>query len=249
MKWVIAVHGQALNKFRVVKLDYFGEDQHSDYAKLVRAPVDGQISFSDQAIELLHAETAGNPWISKLLLGQLFERAVQRRDSDVQVEDAAEAIEEALPKIGVESFQHFWDDAIRGEGEEQEHVSMMRRRVFLALGRCLESRGETTEEAVVRAAREFNVDERSARDIIRDLLERQILRHDTEHMLRCRVPVFERWLPKYGPAEIVLGAGDDEALLSRQRAIGDAPDPHRAGGDRRTVEELPRRRPSRRADR
>jgi hypothetical protein len=219
MKWVIAVHGQALNKFRVVKLDYFGEDQRSDYAELVRAPVDGQISFSDQAIELLHAETAGNPWISKLLLGQLFERAVQRRDSDVQVEDAAEAIEEALPKIGVESFQHFWDDAIRGEGEEQEHVSMMRRRVFLALGRCLESRGETTEEAVVRAAREFNVDERSARDIIRDLLERQILRHDTEHMLRCRVPVFERWLPKYGPAEIVLGAGDDEALLSRQRAI------------------------------
>ncbi len=219
MKWVIAVHGQALNKFRVVKLDYFGEDQREDYAELVRAPVIGQISYSDQAIELLHAETAGNPWISKLLLGQLFERAVQRRDADVQLEDAAEAIDEALPKIGVESFQHFWDDAIRGEGEEQEHVSMMRRRVFLGLGRCLESRGDTSEEAVVRSAREFNVDERSARDIIRDLLERQILRYDTEHMLRCRVPVFERWLPKYGPAEIVLGGGDDEALLSRQRAI------------------------------
>ena len=218
MKWVIAVHGQALNKFRMVKLDYFGNDQRADYAELVRAPVDEQISYSDEAIELLHSETAGNPWISKLLLSQLFERAVQRRDADVQVEDAAEAIDEALPKIGVETFQHFWDDAIRGEGEEQEHVSMMRRRVFLALGRCLESRGDSGEEAVVRAAREFNVDERSARDIIRDLLERQILYHDAEHTLRCRVPVFERWLPKYGPAEIVLGGGDDEALLSRQRA-------------------------------
>lgn len=219
MKWVIAVHGQALNKFRLVPLDYFGADQLEDYAELVRAPVQDSLRFSDEAIALLHTETAGNPWISKLLLRQLFDRQVQRRDADVQVDDIAEAIEEELPKIGVESFQHFWDDAIRGEGEEQEHVSIMRRRVLLALGRCLESRGDTSEETVVRAAREFNVDEPSAREILRDLLERSVLLLDEERMLHCRVPVFERWLPKHGPREIVLGTGDDDTLISRQRAI------------------------------
>jgi hypothetical protein len=219
MKWVIATHGQALNKFRLVPLDYLGADQRDDYAELVRSPVRDSLAFSEEAIDLLHAETAGNPWISKLLLSQLFERQVARRDADVQIDDVAEAIEEALPKIGVESFQHFWDDAIRAEGAEQEHVSIMRRRVLLALGRCLESRGDTSEEAVVRAARDFNVEESSAQEIIRDLTERSVLRVDEERMLRCRVPVFERWLPRHGPREIILGTGDDSTLIARQRAI------------------------------
>jgi len=219
MKWVIAVHGQALNKFKLVPLDYFGLDQRDDYAQLVREPVAQTLAFSDAAIERLHEETAGNPWISKLLLTELFERQVQRRDVDVQADDVADAIEEALPKIGAESFQHFWDDAIRGDAEEQEHVSTMRRRVLLAFGRCLESRSDASEEAVVRAAREFSVDEPSAREIIRDLLDRSILRTDEDGLLRCRVPLFERWLPKHGPREIVLGTGDDDSLITRQRAI------------------------------
>jgi uncharacterized protein len=219
MKWVIAVHGQALNKFKLVPLDYFGADQREDYAQLVREPVEGTLVFSDAAIERLHEETAGNPWISKLLLTELFERQVQRRDADVQADDVADTIEEALPKIGAESFQHFWDDAIRGDAEEQEHVSTMRRRVLLALGLCLESRSDAGEEAVVRAAREFSVDEPSAREIIRDLLDRSILRTDEHGLLRCRVPLFERWLPKHGPREIVLGSGDDDSLITRQRAI------------------------------
>jgi hypothetical protein len=218
MKWVIAVHGQALNKFKLVPLDYFGEDQRADYAKLVRAPVEGVLTFSDSAIELVHEMTAGNPWITKLLLSELFERQVQRRDTDVQVEDVEDAINEALPKIGAESFQHFWDDAIRGDAGEQEQVSTMRRRLLVALGRCLESREDASEEAVVKAARDFSVDEPSAREIIRDLRERLILRTDEGGILRCRVPLFERWLPKYGPQEIVLGSGDDDSILARQRA-------------------------------
>jgi hypothetical protein len=219
MKWVIAVHGQALNKFKLVPLDYFGEDQLEDYAQLIRAPLAGTLSFSDAAIVRLHRETAGNPWITKLLLGALFERQIQRRDRDVQVDDVDDAMNEALAKIGAESFQHFWDDAIRGDGDEQEHVSTMRRRVLLALARCLESRQQVTEEAVVRSAREFSVDEPSAREILRDLLDRSILRTDEAGILHCRVPLFERWLPKYGPQEIILGSGDDEALIARQREI------------------------------
>jgi hypothetical protein len=219
MQWVIAVHGQALNKFKLVPLDYFDEDQFEDFSKLVSDPVADVLTFSDEAVEVIHHSTAGNPWMTKLLLSELFERQVQRRDRDVKADDVLDAINDALPKLGAQSFQHFWDDAIQGDGDERHHVSTMRRRVLLAFGRCLQGRERPTEELLVRTARDFSVDEPTTRDVLRGLCERRILRVDAEGVLRCRMPLFELWLPKYGAQEIMLGSGDDDTLIRRQRSI------------------------------
>lgn len=219
MKWVIGVHGQTLNKFKLVPLDYFAEDQMTDYAELVQAPVAGWLLFADGAVDALYRATAGNPWMTKLLLGQLFERQVERRDHEVQADDVADAIADALPKFDVSSFQHFWDDAIRGDVEDREHVSSMRRRVFLALARRFRATDAATEDNVVTEARNFSVDEPTAREVIRGLLDRSIIRSDENGELVCRVPLFERWLAKYGAQKIILGTGDDDTLINRQRAI------------------------------
>jgi hypothetical protein len=218
MQWVLATHGQSLNKFKLVPLDYFSADQISDYAALVRAPVAGRLHFSEEAISALHDVSAGNPWMTKLLLHELFERQVERRDQDVQIDDVDEALEHALPKFGAQSFQHFWDDAIRGDVEDQDHVSATRRRVLLALARELEGRGDATEEAVVDGARRFSVDEPTAREVIRGFLDRRILLKEDDSLV-CRVPLFERWLVRYGAQEIILGTGDDDTLIQRQRTI------------------------------
>jgi hypothetical protein len=218
MQWVIATHGQTLNKFKLVPLDYFTEDQMGDYAELVRAPVNGSLEFSDGAVSALYTASAGNPWMTKLLLSELFERQVERHDRDVQADDVADAITHALPKFSAASFQHFWDDAIRGDVDDREYVSSMRRRVFLALGRCLKPGTDSSEDAVVTQARDFNVDEPTAREVIRGLLDRSILVLDEQGSLACRVPLFERWLAKYGAQEIVLGSGDDDTLIRRQRS-------------------------------
>ncbi len=218
MQWVFATHGQSLNKFKLVRLDYFATDQLSDYAELVRAPVAEWLYFSEEAIDLLYAETAGNPWMTKLLLIELFERQVERRDQDVQVDDVRDAIEHALPEFDATYFQHFWDDAIQGEVEDRDHVSAIRRRVLLALARRLQSRGSVSEEELAQEALSFNVDEPSAREVIRGFVDRRILIKE-EGALNCRVPLFERWLARYGTHEIILGSGDDDVLIRRQRAI------------------------------
>lgn len=218
MQWVFATHGQSLNKFKLVRLDYFASDQLSDYAELVRAPVAEWLYFSEEAIDLLYAETAGNPWMTKLLLIELFERQVERRDQDVQIDDVHDAIEHALPGFDATYFQHFWDDAIQGEVEERDHVSAIRRRVLLALARRLQSRGSVSEDELAQEALSFNVDEPSAREVIRGFVDRRILIKE-EGALVCRVPLFERWLARYGTHEIILGSGDDDVLIRRQRAI------------------------------
>jgi Cdc6-like AAA superfamily ATPase len=218
MQWVIATHGQTLNRFKLVRLDYFSADQLSDYAALVRDPVADLLHFSEEAIDALHEASAGNPWMTKLLLRELFERQVERRDQDVQADDVYEAIEHALPDFGTTSFQHFWDDAIRGEVEQREHVSAMRRRVLLAMARCQQGQREVTEANVLEEAKSFSVDEATAQETVREFLDRKILVRKGS-LLTCRVPLFERWLARYGTHEIILGTGGEDALLKRQLAI------------------------------
>lgn len=218
MQWVIATHGQALNRFKLVRLDYFSADQISEYASLVRDPVADWLHFSEEAIDALHEASAGNPWMTKLLLRELFERQVERRDQDIQVDDVYEAIEHALPSFGITSFQHFWDDAIRGEMEHREHVSAMRRRVLLGLARSLQGKREAEETDVLEEARSFSVDETTAQEMIREFLDRKILVKKGT-FLTCRVPLFERWLARFGTQEIILGTGGEDALLKRQLAV------------------------------
>jgi hypothetical protein len=219
MQWVIATHGQTLNKFKLMPLDYFAQDQITDYAELVRAPVAAQLHYADEAIDALYRVTAGNPWMTKRVLSKLFERQVERRDRDVQVDEVEDAINHALPELSVTSFQHFWDDAIRGDVDDREHVSATRRRVLLALARRIQGPGDVTEDMVVDEAKNFNVDEPTARDVVRGLFDRSILKTTDSGGLVCRVPLFERWLVRHGSQEIVLGTGDDDTLIRRQRTI------------------------------
>jgi hypothetical protein len=219
MVWVLASHGQTLNKFHLVPLDYFHEDQHDEYAQLVRVPVAEALQFSDESIEALHRATAGNPYMTKLLLKELFDRHVDKHDGDVQVDDVDEAVAYALPKFGPASFQHFWDDAIPGDVEDQEYVSITRRRVLVAFARCKQRRIPPTEDAIVAEARSFKVTEPEARETLQRFRDRSILLADGHGVHSCRVPLFEHWLAQFGTQQIVLGAADDETLVHRQQAI------------------------------
>jgi hypothetical protein len=218
MRFVIANHGQALNKFTLVPVDYFGDDHYDDYERLVCDPVADWLEFDEHALRLLHRQTAGNPWITKLVAREIFTRALANRDSDIREDDVQAALESVVPKLGASSFQHFWDDAIQGGVDEQEFVSVTRRKVLLGLAGTLRAGIPLTEEAVVRAARQFGVDDPAATDVLRGFREREILVQDGEGRLQSRVPLFLRWLADEGVTEIVVTMGDDDALIRRQRA-------------------------------
>jgi hypothetical protein len=218
MRFVIATHGQALNRFQLVPLDYFNNDQYQDYVALLRDPVKDWLLIDEEAIALLHEQTAGNPWITKSIAGQLFDRHRANRDADVRVDDMADAIADAIPRLGAPSFQHFWDDAIQGGVEDQRHVSLIRRKVLLAVASCLRDRGPVSEDAIIRAARRYEVDGPNALDVLRGFSERSILLAAADGNLHFRVPLFARWLADEGVREIVITMGDDDALIRRQRA-------------------------------
>lgn len=218
MRFVIATHGQALNRFQLVPVDYFDHEHYEDYVALLREPVEGRLLIDDEAIHLLHEETAGNPWVTKSIAGQLFDRHRANRDSDVRVDDMADAVAAAIPRLGATSFQHFWDDAIHGGVEDQRHVSLIRRKVLLAIASCLRDRSPLTEDVIVRAARRYEVDGPNALDVLRGFRERSILLAAKDATLHFRVPLFARWLADEGVREIVVTMGDDDALIRRQRA-------------------------------
>ena len=218
MRFVISIHGQALNRFQLVPIDYFDDEHYDDYIALLRTPVEGWIAIHDDAIQVLHQATAGNPWVTKSIARQLFDRHRADKDADVRADDMEAAIAAAIPRLGATSFQHFWDDAIQGDVEDQRHVSLIRRKILLAVAACLRDRVKLTEEAIVRAARRYDVDEPNVIDVLRGFRDRSIVVAGADGALQFRVPLFARWLADEGVREIVVTMGDDDALIRRQRA-------------------------------
>ncbi len=217
MRFVVSTHGLALNKFVEVAVDYFNGDQNGDFADLVRVPVRDWLIIDDEAVEVLHRQTAGNPWITHLVAREMFERHRLTRDGHVTLCDMQDAVEAAIPRLSATSFQHFWDDAIQAEGDEKTYVSLMRRRVLLAIAQCLRARSSLTEENICAEARSLAVDEPAARDVIRGFKDRRIVVSGEDGIVAFRVPLFARWLADVGVREIITSMGDDDALIQRQR--------------------------------
>lgn len=217
MRFVIAARGQELNKFRLVPVDYFEQDEREDFAWLIRDPVEGWLDISDEAVDVLHRASAGNPWVAKLVANEMFERQVERRDRDVRREDAIAAVDVAVRKLSASSFTHFWEDAINGDAEQQQFVSVTRRKVLLAAADCLRAGRPLTDSTVGAAARRFALEPATTLDVLRGFRERRILLADGDGRMSCRVPLFERWLAEEGAHEIVVTMGDDDVLIRRHR--------------------------------
>jgi hypothetical protein len=218
MRFVISTHGQALNRFQLVPVDYFDDEHYQDYIQLLRTPVDGWVDIEDGAVRALHAATAGNPWLTKSIARELFDHHRANRDAVVTSDDMKDAIATAIPRLSATSFQHFWDDAIQGDEADQQLVSVMRRKILLAIATCIRARTPLTEEAVTRAARRYDVDVNSAVDVLRGFRERSILFAGSDGTLTFRIPLFGQWLENEGVREIVVTMGDDDSLIRRQRA-------------------------------
>jgi len=108
MRFVIAARGQELNKFRLVPVDYFEQHEREDFARLIRDPVESWLDIADEAIDVLHHASAGNPWVAKLVANEMFERQVQRRDRDVRREDAIAAVDVAVSRAGFHGDRVTW---------------------------------------------------------------------------------------------------------------------------------------------
>ncbi|MDQ3691540.1 MAG: hypothetical protein M3406_16215 [Chloroflexota bacterium] len=205
MEYILSSQGDALNKFQLVRVDYFDREDHwADFADLVRGPVADWLEVTDGAIERLYSETAGNPYFTKQICAELFRMMIRRRDSYVTEDDVGDAVGSARRTVGTNSFQHFWEDGIVDAGPIVEDVSIRRRKVLLAIARLMQLHGPAPvdEVAVMAEAEKLGVSRDQSLAELRSYERRRILNRDgTSHSFH--VHFFRDWLIDKGASELL----------------------------------------------
>ena len=144
MQLILNYQGAALNKFQVIRVDYFDKMKHwSDFQDLIRRPVKNYgLEIADTALSKIYEQTAGNPYFAKMICKSLFKIMVENRDCHVIGKEVKEAINQALNNADINSFLHFWKDGVFEKGSRAGEVLMIRRRLILAFAEVLRQYGK-----------------------------------------------------------------------------------------------------------
>ncbi len=219
MAEILSRKGQALNKFRPLRIDYLDRgSQWSDFVDLVRKPVEDWATVTDDAVTKLYDATAGNPFFTKFVCAELVDDMMRRRDAYATGLEMDRAIRTAVDHAGINIFQHFWDDGVvttSSERIEQERAS--RRRVLLALGEGLRSGTRNTVENIREKASRFGLAESEVRRILAEFETRKVLVRMGEEYC-CKVGLFERWLVDEGVSELNLTLVEEDSLRAEFEA-------------------------------
>ncbi len=219
MDFIKSCQGDIFNKFREIQVDYFDREEHwADFQALVRRPTEEWLEITDDAVNVLYEQTAGNPYFTMCICRELFAMALNKRDcfgTDREVTE--EAVPLALRHIGT-GFYHFWEDGIfEATGDRVEEVSIRRRRVLLALANVLRdhekaSKGDIAAQDVVRVY----LDPSAIESELRRFVQRRILVEDGG-LYDCKVPFFRAWLESSGVREILTTFSDLDTILERRQ--------------------------------
>jgi hypothetical protein len=212
MQLILSSQGDALNKFKQFRVDYFDRSTNwPDYVDLVRRQSEDWLEISDDAVVALYEWTAGNPFFTNLVCGTLANLMIDRRDTHATRTEVEESVQRTVDSTGSPSFAHFWSDGISGTGPEAERVSLVRRKVLLGFAETLRNGALTTAAEVASAGRRFGVLQDDVEHHLEEFRNRGVLLRD-EELYRCRVPLFGRWLREKGQREIVTNSADLEAF-------------------------------------
>jgi len=215
MDYILSTHGQHVNKFTTIAVDYFDRATHwIDFTDLIRRPVAEWFEISDDAVMHLYEESAGNPFFAKLISAELFTQMVKRRDSHVTAPEVDEAIASTIMNAGVNRFQHFWTDGIVEDEADAADISARRRRVLLSLADCVRRDSATTRDAICSITSRFGLSEGATDDQLTQFVQRRILVND-DGSYSCKVPLFQSWLIQRGAEQIVTTF--DESDIAHRR--------------------------------
>jgi len=215
MEPILSTHGQHLNKFTRIRVDYFDKEQHrTDFRDLVCKPVERWLEITDEALETLWQYSAGHPYYTRLICRSLFKAMVGRRDGHITPREVLDAVHNALD-VAANAFQHFWEDGIFTSGPEAEEVSLSRRKVLLSIGELLRTGASCTKEGIAKAAAHYGLVSDIVEHELRELERRKILVSDGDTFV-FKVGFFGRWLRERGLREIMTTFVDPNATLARR---------------------------------
>ncbi|MDX6369528.1 MAG: uncharacterized protein QOG93_1030, partial [Gaiellaceae bacterium] len=216
MPWVMNSHGDALNKFLDIPVDYLERPQHYEaWSALVSGPASGILDFSDDALEHLYEETAGHPYFTKLLCITLWKQMIARRDAHVTAVEVREAIVASLRETGVQSFAHFWTDGIfEDDPDRVQEESVRRRQILVAYALSADNRFWATEERVTHEASELGLEPPSTADELRSFVRRGVLVRGDGGTLTTKVRFVGRWLREFAVEKVVTQFEDEGRMAA-----------------------------------
>lgn len=88
---------------------------------------------------------------------------------------------------------------------------MRRRYVLLALAEAMRHRGSASRDEIARSATRFGLDKRTVDNEVSEFIQRDVLIEE-DGFVRCKVPLFARWLQTVGPRQISTTYTEAEAV-------------------------------------
>jgi hypothetical protein len=170
LELALSRQGDRLNAFQEIQVDYLGEDHSDDFRDLVTRPVAGYLEFAGDAVDELQRRTGGHPFFTLQVCRQILERARERRDAHVTLQEVEEAYAAALQVAPASTFAHIWFDHIFDDRQAVAVIADRRIRLLLAWASCIRRHAIATEATIVEAAAEYDIQRANARDELRSLV-------------------------------------------------------------------------------
>ena len=215
INFIISIQGEQLNKFKSHRVDYFDKEHWSEFKDLVKVPVRNYLDITDEAINKLYEQTAGNPFFTNVICETMMEIAIERRDSFITDVEMEEAIKKSIEMAETQIFLHFWEDGIKEDNEKEEEVSYKRRKVLLVLSE-LENNNKSLTRVNITDMLSDELGEIEVKKILKEFVERTILIENNEHY-SFRIDFFKQWLVNNGSKEIIMTLSDEEKIKIREK--------------------------------
>ena len=194
MEYIMRDQSQEMNKFKTIRVDYFDKTRHlSDFTDLIVNPIQEFFEITDEAIDYLYNQTAGNPFFTKVICEELISLMINRRDNFITRRDVEEAKSKAVEVSGEQIFAHFWKDGIRDVLVNEEEVTSARRKLLIATTNVYTSNDELTTTKILDRCLTMGLHESISISTLNEFVDRDVLINDGDR-IDFKVKFFKDWL-------------------------------------------------------
>jgi hypothetical protein len=192
------------------------KSEYSFFQKIITAPVENYIQYTDRAIERIYEITNGNPYFAKLICTNIFKQAFKNRDTEIDYHSVNNSIKLIVNSFQKSHFEHFWSDGITEETNvRKEKKSDIRRRVLVSFSMSSINDNFPQKNDILKSFKypdEYKIEKFEVENAITEFFNRRIFVEDKGKQIRIIPNLFEQWLIGPGKSLMIEGVSDLEAL-------------------------------------
>lgn len=191
---LLSSQSQRLNQVDPMIVENFGSREET--GQLLARPSSDRIDWTDEAVDLVHALTEGNPYYATIIGSRVWTHLRERARTLAQVSDVGRAVDDLARTENPSHFMHLWSDD--PEGLDAASPRAIRSSAVLrSVARCSSTPGaQVARQEVVAVAQEWIPGSTSEQlhETCSGLVRRGVLDEREPGAVRLRIPVVGRWL-------------------------------------------------------